>query len=72
MAKRQDTLAALVAERGLGLQDLAERARVGRTSLWRWMTGESAPRIPQQRRLADALGIAVERVRAAVEAGRHS
>jgi len=67
MAKRQpETLASLVAEKGIGLADLADRAKVGRTSLWRWLEGKARPRLPQQKRLADALGVPVERVRAAI------
>lgn len=67
---RRMTLSRLMQERGLGPQELAERAGVGRSSLWRWMHGRAEPRNFQAKQLAEALGVSVTSLLLAISASR--
>lgn len=64
---RNESLEDLIDADGDDLQAIAERARIGRTSLWRWINGVAFPRHAQAAALALALGVKAERVIAAAE-----
>lgn len=65
-----ETLETLILNSGLGLQATAEKAMVGRTSLWRWCSGLVTLRNAQAAALARALGCSTDRVVAAAKASR--
>jgi transcriptional regulator with XRE-family HTH domain len=64
-AKRED-LDALLRSVGKGPDEAAKLAGIGTATLWRWRNGLSRPRNRQLARLAEALGVAVERVSEAI------
>ncbi len=70
MRNRQETLDELVEANGQGCRHTAIKAKIGRTSLWRWCNGLSFPQHAQASALATALSVDVERVLAAAEASR--
>lgn len=49
---------------------LAEKANLSNEAISRWEHGESSPRIENAKKLADALGVSVERVISAVKISR--
>lgn len=57
MKTKTKTLNDLLLDRGLGPQEAAARAGVGRSSLWRWATGTAWPRNDQLAALAKALDV---------------
>ncbi len=64
----EETLDELLGERGRQLT--ADAAGIGRTSIWRWRTGNASPCKAQATALAAAFGVEVERVLAAAAASR--
>lgn len=64
---RNETLQDLIEARGLGLKATAQAARIGRTSLWRWLHGLAVPRHAQAAALGAALGVTPDQVIEAAE-----
>lgn len=67
----------LLLDLGIGYREAAKRARIGRSTLYRWVYGRSRPQNEQLAKLAKALGLsprvvrdAVDKSRAATAAGR--
>ncbi len=68
---RNETIDDLIRSKGFGLEEAALAAGIGRSTIWRWSAGRSAPLRPQAEALADALGCSVDRVlRAAGNGGK--
>lgn len=55
---------------GMSQEELAAKAQVSRASIQNWEANRTAPRRAETRRLATALGLTVEQLRAHVEGER--
>jgi transcriptional regulator with XRE-family HTH domain len=58
--KRVDRLAE---QRGLTRRQLAERVGISPVSLWQFLMGDARPRLETAGRLADALGVPLDKLR---------
>lgn len=70
--RNTETLQDLISSCGLGLRSAAQEARIGRTSIWRWCRGLTAPQHAQVAALAATLKVDVDRVLAAVSASQRA
>ena len=66
MSKSKDTVETLLLRAGVGPLAASEAAGIGRSTLWRWMSGVSSPRIAQLAALAQWLDLPPETVASAV------
>lgn len=64
------TLRALRQQAGLSQEELAARTQVSRASIQNWEGNRTAPRRAETRRLATALGLTIEALRARMEEER--
>jgi transcriptional regulator with XRE-family HTH domain len=53
----------LAEARGLTRRDLAERVGISPVSLWQFLMGQARPRLETAGRLADALGVPLDKLR---------
>jgi len=53
----------LAEQRGLSRRELAERVGITPVSLWQFLMGEARPRLETAGRLADALGVPLDKLR---------
>jgi transcriptional regulator with XRE-family HTH domain len=58
--KRVDAMAE---QRGLSRRELAERVGISPVSLWQFLMGDARPRLETAGRLADALGVPLDKLR---------
>ena len=54
---------AMAKRRGLTRRDLAERVGITYVSLWQFIMGDTRPRLETAGRLADALGVPLDKLR---------
>lgn len=62
----EDLIDAALAAGGMTQAQLAERLGVHGSTIWRWLNGRAEPQRAIRARLAHALGVSVDRLRAAI------
>lgn len=63
VCKWGQTVESIAARKGMSRKDLAERIGIKPPSLWALLVGKSKPKFETVCRLADALGVKVEKLR---------